>query len=66
MSRKRKRHTEAMKARVALEAVKGVQTLSELSSAYGEHSTVIAQWMRQLVRGTVFTIKRDSWENLAA
>lgn len=51
MSRKRKKHTEAMKARVALEAIKGVRTLSELSAAYGVHSTVIAQWKRQLVRG---------------
>jgi putative transposase len=51
MSRKRKKHTEAMKARVALEAIKGVRTLSELSAAYGVHSTVIAQWKRQLVQG---------------
>ncbi len=35
MSRKRKKHTEEMKARVALEAIKGVRTLSELSAAYG-------------------------------
>jgi hypothetical protein len=32
MSRKRKRHTEQTKARVALEAIKGVRTLGELSA----------------------------------
>ena len=50
MASKRKRHTEEMKARVALETVKGVRTLSELSAAYGVHPTVIAQWRRQLIR----------------
>ena len=51
MNRKRKKHSEEMKARVALEALKRVRTLSELSAAYGVHPTVIAQWKRQLVRG---------------
>jgi hypothetical protein len=36
MSRKRKKHTEETKARVALEAIKGVRTLSELSAVYAE------------------------------
>jgi len=34
---------------VALEAVKGVHTLSELSSRYRVHPTQIAQWKRQLL-----------------
>jgi putative transposase len=57
MNRKRKKHTEEMKARVALEAIKGVRTLSELSAAYGVHPTVIAQWKRQLIEraAEVFT-----------
>ena len=48
---KRRKHTDDFKARVALEAVKGVKTLAELSSAYGIHPTVIAHWKRQLVTG---------------
>jgi putative transposase len=57
MGRKRTRHSDEFKARVALEAVTGVRTLSELSSAHGVHSTVIAHWKRQLVDGaaTVFS-----------
>jgi transposase len=51
MSGKRRRHTDEFKARVALEAVKGVRTLAELSSAYGLHPTVIAHWKRQLIGG---------------
>lgn len=49
MGRKRRRHSDDRKAKVAIEALKGVRTLSELSSAYGVHPTVIAHWKRQLV-----------------
>lgn len=51
MGQKRRRHSNAFKAKVALEAVKGVRTLSELSAAYGVHPTVIARWRRQLIQG---------------
>ena len=49
MAAKRKKHSEEFKAKVALEAVKGVRTLSELSTSSGIHPTVIAQWKRQLI-----------------
>jgi putative transposase len=57
MNQKRKKHSDEFKARVALDAMKGVRTLSELSSAYGVHPTVIAHWKRQLLDGapTVFS-----------
>ena len=57
MSQKRKKHSDEFKARVAVEAVKGVRTLSELSSTFGIHPTVIAHWKRQLLDGapTVFS-----------
>jgi transposase-like protein len=45
MAQKRKTHAEEFKARVAVEAIKGVRTLSELSAAHGVHPTVIAHWM---------------------
>ena len=51
MAGKRRKHTDEFKSRVALEAVKGVRTLAELSSAYGIHPTVIGHWKRQLVTG---------------
>jgi putative transposase len=60
MRRKRKKHSEETKARVALEAIKGVRTLSELSTAYGVHPTVIAQWKRQLVQGASEVFRRGN------
>ena len=51
MSKKRRNHSAAFKARVALEAIKGEQTLSELSTRFGIHPTRIQQWKKQLVDG---------------
>jgi len=47
MSAKRKVHSDEFKAKVALEATKGVRTLSELSSLFQVHPTVISNWKRQ-------------------
>jgi len=49
MSDKRRRHTDEFKAKVALDAVKGMRTLGQLGAAYRIHPTVIAQWKRQLM-----------------
>jgi len=49
MTRKRKSHTAAFKAQVALAAVKGDRTISELASLHGVHPTMIHTWKKQLV-----------------
>lgn len=46
MSKSRKNHSASFKARVALEALRQEQTISELSSKYGLHPTQIHQWKR--------------------
>jgi transposase-like protein len=58
MGQKRKTHSEEFKARVAMEAIKGMRTLSELSAAHGVHPTVIAQWKRQLLEGAPEIFRR--------
>ena len=49
MAKKRKSHTAALKAQVALAAVKGDKTVSELTSLYGVHPTLIHAWKKQLL-----------------
>ena len=49
MARKRKSHTAAFKAQVALAAVKGDKTVSELAALHGVHPTMIHAWKKQLV-----------------
>jgi transposase len=48
MATKRKRHSGEFKAKVALEALKGLKTMNELAAGYGVHPTQISQWKRQL------------------
>lgn len=58
MDRKRKNHSQEFKAKVALEALKGVHTLSELASRYKVHSTQIAQWKKQLLDNASLCFER--------
>lgn len=58
MAQKRKIHSQEFKAKVALEALKGVHTLNELASRYKVHPTQIAQWKRQLVENATLCFER--------
>ena len=51
MAGKRKQHTPAFKAQVALAAVRGDRTINELASHYGVHPTLIHAWKKQLLAG---------------
>jgi transposase-like protein len=51
MAGKRKQHTAAFKAQVALAALKSDKTGNELASQYGVHPTLIHTWKKQLLAG---------------
>ncbi len=51
----RKRYSADFKSKVALDAIKGEQTLAELSSKHGVHVTMIAAWKRQAIEGMAVT-----------
>ena len=51
MSGKRKQHTPAFKAQVALAALKGDRTANELAGQFGVHPTLIHAWKKQLLAG---------------
>ena len=61
----RKRYSAEFKAKVALEAIKGEQTLSELASRYGLHPNLITNWKRQAIdnMAEVFSGKLDRTRN---
>ncbi len=48
MRRKRRNHSPAFKAKVALAALKGDKTLAELASYYDVHVNQIQSWHKQL------------------
>lgn len=60
MGQKRKNHSKEFKAKVALEAVKGTHSLSELSSRYQVHPNQIGQWKKQLVEGAPQLFERGA------
>lgn len=47
--RSRRNHTPAFRAKVALAALKGEKTLSELATQFDVHPTQITQWKAQLL-----------------
>ncbi|WP_237062796.1 IS3 family transposase [Loktanella sp. M215] len=55
---KRKQHAPEFKAKVALEALKGEATVSELASRFGVHPTMINQWKRALLDGASGVFER--------
>jgi transposase len=42
-----KKYTPAEKAKIALEAIKGEQTLAQITAKYGIHTTQINSWRKQ-------------------
>ncbi len=48
-SKKRRRHRPDFKARVALEAVKGLKTSSQMAADFEVHPVQISQWKRKLL-----------------
>jgi transposase len=47
--RTRRRFSAEFKAKVALEAIKGHETVAELATRYGLHPTQITAWKREAV-----------------
>ncbi len=66
MTGKRKRYTAECKARVALEALRGELTVSQLATKHGVHQTLIGDWKRQALDGlvTVFSGKVEAKEDM--
>ncbi len=52
MSRKRRNHSPEFKAKVALTAIKGDETLSELSRRFGINSNLIVKLKKQLLENS--------------
>jgi len=57
--RPRRNHAPAFKAKVALEALKGEQTIIELAQRFQVHPNQITEWKRQLLERAAEIFDRD-------
>ena len=60
MPRKRKSHSGAFKAQVALAALKGDRTLAELSEQFGIHPNQISDWKQVLMESAALIFEGGS------
>ena len=49
MGKQRQNHSDSFKAKVALDAIRGVKTLAQLSSEYRVHQSQICAWKKLLL-----------------
>ncbi len=47
-TKKRKVHTPELKAKVGLEAVRGMKTVNEIGQEYGVHPAQVSQWKKAI------------------
>jgi transposase len=59
MAKRRKVHEASFKARVALEALKERETVSELARRYQVHPTQIHEWKRRLLEQAPLAFERE-------
>ena len=58
---KRKSYSASLKARAALESIRGERTLNEIASSYGIHPTQLRQWKKEVLESVsdVFTDRHN-------
>jgi transposase len=51
MKENRRKHNPSFKAKVALEALKGEETVAQLASRFDVHPSQVHKWKRELIEG---------------
>jgi transposase-like protein len=59
MKQSRRQHSPAFKAKVALEAVKGEETIAQLASRFEVHPSQVRKWKREIEEGAASVFGDD-------
>lgn len=49
MKKQRRKHTSEFKARVAIEAIRGVKTISEIAAEFEIHPVMVGNWKKDML-----------------
>ena len=60
MSKTRRHHRAAFKAKVALEALKGELTVADIATKHGIDPTLVNEWKRALVAGAAGVFEKGT------
>ena len=63
--KKQRIFTSAYKAKVALELIKGVKTMSKISSEYEVHSTQLVKWRNTLVTNAAQVFEKNDMDQIS-
>jgi len=58
MKAKRRRHDPEFKARVALEALKGIKTIQQIAKEYEVHPVQVSDWKKTIQEGVAGVFER--------
>jgi transposase-like protein len=61
---KRKTFNSAQKAKVALEAIKGLKTINQIAQEHNVHPTQVNQWKKELLANAGFRPNRSQHDAL--
>ena len=60
MKNKRRRHEATFKARVALEALKGIKTIQQIAKEYEIHPVQVSDWKKTMQERMATVFERDA------
>ena len=72
MKQNRRKHSPSFKAKVAMEALKGEETVAQIAARYGVHPAMVTKWKKALqdeaatIFGQEHARKKREDENLVA
>jgi len=61
MGKQRKKHSAALKAKVAVEAIMCKETINEIATKHEVHPNMVSRWKQEALDGMsdIFSIRRD-------